>query len=164
MDYHVKPLGKTCAATGQPIEPGSRVVSVLVERDGELQRLDYTRAGWQGPPPGTVGQWQCVAPVPETTAARSIDPEALLGYFEQLLEDANPAQEKLAYVAALYLLQRRRLKLEGARADGELAYLQLVGSRGEGPWEIRDQQLADDEVKQLQAQMHHCLQAEWNAA
>jgi hypothetical protein len=103
-------------------------------------------------------------PVPETSGAKAIDPEALLGYFEQLIEDANPAQEKLAYVVALFLLQRRRLKLEGARMDGELSCLQLSGSRGEGPWEIRDQQLADEEVKRLQAEMHHCLQAEWNAA
>ena len=164
MDYHVRPLGKTCAGTGQPLEPGARVISVLVERNGELQRLDFAATAWQGPPEGAVGQWQCVVPRPEHEQSRPLDPEALLSYFEQVLEDGNPAQERMAYVLALYLLQRRRLRLDGARVDGDIQYLQLVGSRGEGPYEVRDQQLSEAEIKELQAGIHQAVQTEWQAA
>lgn len=164
MEYHFRPLGKSCAGTGQPLEPGAAVISVLVERDGELVRLDYSAAGWQGPPEGMVGQWRSEVPRPVTTSMRTVDPEAMLAYFEQVLEDANPAQEQIAYVLALYLLQRRRLKLEGARGDEDGQFLQLSGSRGEGPYEVRDQQLADDEIKRLQADVHIAMQSEWNAA
>ena len=164
MDYHVRPLGKTCAGTGQTLAPGAKVVSVLVDQEGELTRLDYSTEGWQGPPEGTIGQWTCEVPKPEATDARNVDPGVMLSYFEQVIEDANPAQEQIAYVLSLYLLQRRRLRLEGAREDEGIQYLQLVGSRGEGPYEVRDQQLSDDEIKRLQAEVHVALQSEWNAA
>lgn len=163
MDYHVRPLGKTCAATGEPLSPGDRVISVLVERNGELVRLDYAARNWTAPPEGTVGQWTCQTP-PEESTGRPIDPAALFAFFEQIIEDANPAQEQLAYVLALSLLQRRRLLLEGARVDGDVQYLQLCGSRGEGPYEVRDQQLSDDQMRLLQAELRGALQAEWSAA
>ncbi|MFV0446788.1 MAG: hypothetical protein ACK5Q5_24720 [Planctomycetaceae bacterium] len=164
MEYHVRPLGKTCAGTGRPLEPGSQVISVLVEREGELQRLDYSAEGWPGAPTGTVGQWQSFVPKGEVSSIRTVDPDAMLAYFEQVLEDANPAQEQIAYVLALYLLQRRRLRLDGARNDDDGQFLQLAGSRGEGPYEVRDQQLSDEEIQRLQAEVHLAMQAEWNAA
>jgi hypothetical protein len=164
MDYHIRPLGKTCAGSGQPLEPGTRVFSVLVERSGELVRLDYAAAEWKGAPAGSVGQWQCAVPELDPNKGAVLDPEALLSYFEQVLENANPAQEQLAYVLALFLLQKRRLRLEGSRADGDIQYLQLTGSRGEGPFEVRDQQLPDDEIKRLQGEIGRSLQTEWNAA
>lgn len=163
MEYHVRPLGKTCAATGAVLPPGAAVVSVLVERAGELVRLDYLAEAWTGPPEGTIGQWRCRVP-PAATSSPSADPEALLTFFEQVLEDANPAQEPLAYVLALALLQRRRLRLEGARVEDGIQYLQLAGSRGEGPYEVRDQQLSDETIQRLQGEMQLALQSEWNAA
>ena len=36
---------------------------------------------------------------------KPLDADALMRYFEQLCEDANPAQEKFAYVLSLLLLQ-----------------------------------------------------------
>jgi ParB-like chromosome segregation protein Spo0J len=88
----------------------------------------------------------------------------MLRYFEQLVEDANLTQEKLAYVLALYLLQRRRLRLDGSRAEGDRQLLQLSGTRGEGPWEIRDQQLSADEVARLQTELNQHLEREWTTA
>lgn len=164
MDYHFRPLGKTCSGSGQPLAPGSRVVSVLVDRDGDFVRLDYLAEAWPGEVDGALGQWHCVVPTPEPQRAAAVDPETMLACFEQLLEDANPGQEQLAYVLALFLLQRRRLKLDGSRGDGEIEYLQLSGSRGEGPFEVRDQQLSEGEITRLQAEVTVLLQSEWKAA
>jgi hypothetical protein len=150
MDYHLKPVGRTCAATGGELGPGSTCYSVLVEQGGQLVRLDYSAAGWTGPPEGAVAHWR--ARVPETDGAKPkpLDPDALLHYFEQLCEDANPAQEKFAYVISLLLLQKRRLRLDGSRRDGEIEFLQFLGSQGEGPFEVRDQRLSEVEIAQLQ--------------
>lgn len=162
MDYHLKPIAKTCAATGRELTPGSRCFSALVERDGGPVRFDYTEEGWSGPPEGTIGYWQTRVPSPAETAARPLDPDALMRYFEQLCEDANPAQDKFRYVLALLLLQKRRLKIEGSRQDGETEYLQLGGSRGEGSFEVRDQQLTDEEIAQLQQALNQHLATEWS--
>lgn len=163
MEYHFKPLGKTCAATGGPLQPGSVVQSVLLERQGNFERQDYSAAGWSGMPSGALGRWLCRVPESQRPRETPLDPEALLSYFEQLVEDANPAHDKLRYVLALFLLQRRRLKLDGSRSEDEQSFLQMSGSRGEGPYEIADQQLAEAEIKQLQAEIAQMVNAEWKA-
>ena len=162
MDYHLKPIGKTCAATGKELEPGSTCHSVLIERDGEFVRLDYSEEGWLSSPDEAIGAWQCT--VPEETEAKSkpLDTDSLMRYFEQLVEDANPAQEKFVYVLGLLLLQKRRLKIEGAKQEDDTEYLQLIGSQGEGPFELRDQLLEDDEIKKLQENLNQHLDTEWN--
>lgn len=162
MDYHLRPLGKTCAATGEPLRPGSRCHSVLVERNGQLLRFDYSEQGWSGPPEGTVGQWKCTVPEVSENRPRPLDPHALMRYFEQLAEEANPAQDRMLYIMALLLLQKRRLKLEGSQKDGEIEYLELLGSNGEGPFLVRDQQLGDEEIQELQNALNAHLSTEWN--
>jgi hypothetical protein len=162
MDYHLKPIGKTCAATGAELVPGSTCYSVLVEKDGEFVRVDYSPAGWSGPQEGVVGYWKCVVPHPVQNTAKPLDADALMRYFEQLGEDPNPAQEKFRYVLALLLLQKRRLKVDGSRQDGDIEYLQLSGCRGEGTFEVRDPQLADDEIQQIQQGLNAHLTTEWN--
>ena len=82
-------------------------------------------------------------------------------YFEQLSEEPNLAQEKFRYVLALLLLQKRRLKIEGSRQDGEIQYLQLSGSRGEGQFDVRDHQLSEDEILHLQNDLNAHLATEW---
>ena len=61
-----------------------------------------------------------------------------------------------------YWLQKRRLKLEGSRHDGDIEYLELLGSRGEGVFEVRDQHLTDDEIGQLQQALNAHLATEWS--
>lgn len=163
MDYQLKPLGRTCAATGEDLVPGTLCHCVVVDRDGELVRLDFCEQGWSGPPEGTIGHWRCLVPEPATPRPRTVDPEELMQYFEQLCEDGNPIQEKFRYVIALLLLQKRRLRLDGSRLDGEIEYLQLVGSHGEGPFAVRDQDLQPDEVEALQRELNAQLAAQWAA-
>jgi hypothetical protein len=161
MEYHVKPIGKTCAATGEELVPGSVCHSVLVERDGQWVRLDFSEVGWSGPPEETLGYWRCVVPEP-ATKPRPLDADALMRCFEQMSEEASPAQDKFLYVLALLLLQKRRLRIEGSRRDGEAEYLELIGRHGEGPFEVRDQQLSDEEIERLQRDMIAQLTAEWH--
>ena len=163
MDYHFRPLGKTCSATGKPFAPGSQVVSVLVEQNGVLSRFDYASDAWPGAPDKVIGHWKMQVP-DGPPQRRPIDTEAMLRYFEQLTEDANPGFEKIRYVLALYLLQKRRIRLDGARTEDEITYLNLVGSQGEGPYEVRDQQMAQEEIVQLQAALHQQMETEWQAA
>lgn len=161
MDYHLKSIGKTCAATGQELTPGSECYSVLVEENGQHVRKDFAAAAWTGPPVGTLAFWKATVPTPEQRKPHPLDADALMRYFEQLSEAANPAQEKLKYVLALLLLQKRRLKIEGSRRDGEIELIQFVGSHGEGPYEVRNQQLQEAEISRLQAELNLQLTREW---
>jgi hypothetical protein len=161
MDYHVKPLGKTCAATGKPLVPGSVCHSVLVEREGNLVRLDFSGEGWTGPPAEHLGYWTVDVPPAADPKAIRIDPEAALRYFEQLSEEASPVHERTRYVLALVLLQQRKLKLENVRFDEEDEVLELSGVHGEGNFEVHNYHLDDSETQKLQAELKVQLAMEW---
>ncbi len=161
MDYHLKSIGKTCAETGEELSPGSLCYSALVEKGERYERLDFSEAGWSGPPEDAIGYWKTIIPDNQSTKAAPLDADALMNYFEQLCEDANPVQEKFAYVLSLLLLQKRRLKIDGPRVDGDIEYLIFVGARGEGPFEIRDQNLSEEEIIQLQASLNQHLTSDW---
>ncbi len=141
-----------------------RIHSVLVERDGQLARLDFCNEGWAGPPDGTVGQWRTLVPEPSSTKPRPLDPDALLRCFERMCEEASPANEKFRYVLALLLLQKRKLVISRNRDVDGVQTLEVTGIRGEGPWDVPDRQLADDEVEQLQQDLNAWLATEWSPA
>ena len=164
MDYRFKPISKTCFATGEPLVPGTTCYSLLVEVDGQYERRDFSPEGWSGLPEQSVGFWKCRVPEPEQKHAATVDSEALLQYFEQIVEETNPQQQKICYVLALYLLQRRRLRLDGSRTEDDVEYLVLSGSRGEGPYEVRDHQLPQEEIQELQQSLNQQLTLQWNAA
>ncbi|HTI52167.1 MAG TPA: hypothetical protein VL475_14490 [Planctomycetaceae bacterium] len=161
MEYQFRPIGKKCAATGEELAPGSLCHSVLIERDGELQRLDYSEKGWSGPPEGAIGVWTCQVPKPLEIRHEPLDTNALLRCFEQLSEEANPAREGLRYILALLLMKKRRLRLDSSRTEGADEYWQLSGAHGEGVWEVRDLQTTDEEVHQWQRELNVYLASEW---
>ena len=151
QDYSVKPMGRICAATGQELAPGSLCHSVLVEKNGELLRFDFSEKGWGQPPAGTIAHWRCEAPEAATVAKKTLDPQELMRQFEQFSEESNPAHEKFRYVLALLLVQRRRLKLEGTKVIDDQEFLEVSGTRGEGTFFVRDQQFDESELQELQA-------------
>ena len=150
QEYNVKSVGRTCAGTGQELVPGSLCHSVLVERDGNQLRLDYSEAGWTQPPHGLLAHWRCEVPEPSATVKKALDVNDLMRQFEQLSEEASPAHDKFRYVLTLLLLQRRRLKLDGTKVIDDQEFLEVTGARGEGTFLVPDQQLDDAEVQQLQ--------------
>lgn len=162
VEYQLRPIGKKCAATGEDLVPGEVCHSVVLERDGELARLDYSERGWKGPPEGTLGTWTCLVPKPTQVRREPLDTSALMSCFEQLTEEASPAREGLRYILALFLVKKRRLRLEGSRSEGNEEYLQLAGAQGEGAYEVRDLNPTDEEVQQWQRELNVYLASEWS--
>lgn len=162
MEYQFRPIGKKCAATDEDLVPGSACYSVLVEKDGELQRVDFSENGWKGPPEGALGVWKCVVPKPAEVRHEPLDTTALMTCFEQLTEEASPAREGLRYILALLLVKKRRLRLEGSRTEGEDEYLQLAGAQGEGAYEVRDLDPSDQDIQQWQRELNVYLASEWS--
>lgn len=164
VDYQLKPVSRNCAATNREFVPGEICYSVLVERDGEVCRLDFCEEGWKGPPEDSIAEWKTI--VPDLAARpKTVDTESLMRYFEQLCEDASPAHEQMRYVLALLLLQKRRLRLDGSRTDEEgNQFLEFIGRKSEGPFEVQDSDLTEEEIASLQATLNARLQEELNQA
>jgi len=162
MDYRLKPPSKTCAGTGRPLIPGSICHSVLVEKDGDQVRLDFSDDGWAGPPAGHVGYWKTTVPTLLDVRAQRVDPESAQRYFEQLSEEASPVHDRERYVLALVLLQHRRLQLDNTRFDGDDEILELSGRHGEGSFEVRNLNLPEAETQHLQVELKAHLATEWS--
>lgn len=152
MEYAIRTIGRTCSATGVELTPGSLCRSALVERDGRFERLDYALSAWNGPPEQTIGHWRC-----RVSAAamhlRRLDTDTLMAEFERLEDVGHDQVQRLRYVLALLLLQKKRLELEDSRSEDDVDYLILVGTKGEGPFEVRDEKLDAEEIATIQREL-----------
>jgi hypothetical protein len=160
MEYSIRSIGRTCAATGAELTPGSLCRSVLVERDGRFERLDYLQTSWPGPPEGTVGHWRSRVPVPAAPQARRLDADELMRQFERLEDAGHEQVRRLRYVLTLLLLQKKRLELENSRSEDGIDYLTVVGTKGEGPFEVRDERLAPEELAAAERELLAQIAAE----
>ena len=154
MEYHVRPMGKTCAATGHPFPPGAAVRSALVEDDGRHVRLDFLLSEWAEPPANTVGHWAAKVPDAEPDDDAPLDADDLLNLLDALGDAAdagNDRQVRLRYVLALLLLEEKRVELHEDRESADGRVLVFVGTGGEGPFEVRDLDLPRDEIDGLEA-------------
>lgn len=156
MDYRLKPLGTTCAATGEPLLPGETVVSTAVpseQGDDSVERVDYSITGWatveETAAPDCIAVWQASVPVPAAKKP-GLDPDEQMLRFEQLTEEDAPHQADLVYVLALWLVRKRRLKIgETEEIDG-VSRLNIVGTHGEGTFAIRDRCLSLKDIEAIQ--------------
>lgn len=153
MDFNVRPVSKICASTGQELTPGRPCWSVLIEQDGRIVRQDYSEEAWTGPPDGIIGYWQSLVPERASSSATSFDPDALFEYFLQLCESPNRVELDYQYVLALLLLRKRRLILEESVTVDEQPAMRLIGTGGEGPFDVVERDLTMDRIEELQNQL-----------
>ncbi|MFI4917125.1 MAG: hypothetical protein ACIAS6_11545 [Phycisphaerales bacterium JB060] len=162
-----------CAATGEPLTPGDRIVSILVIEPGEgSHRLDAREAawndGWRPPPRGASGGevvaiWRGVMPTPKDKAdARPVDDEDLVALFDQIAEPQDVQAIELRYVLAWMLVRRRRLRLEGQRRD-QLRVRRVTATGGyidDAPIEVEDPGLDEDQLEQAMERVASLLLGE----
>ncbi|MEQ9406725.1 MAG: hypothetical protein RIK87_03325 [Fuerstiella sp.] len=153
MDFNVRPISKVCAETGEPLVPGEKCWSVLREIDGKIVRLDYSGKVWDGPPDDVIGYWRCEVPAGADADQQKIDADSLFDYFVQLGESPNIVELDYQYVLALLLLRKRRLILEESIEIDDQPGMRLIGSGGEGPFEVVERELTDEQITQLQDQL-----------
>ena len=153
MDFNVRPVGKICAASGQELAAGESCWSVLVEQDGRIVRLDYSDASWSGPPDGVIAYWQNLVPDRASGAAPKLDTDSLFEYFVQLCESPNKVEQDYQYVLALLLMRKRRLLLEESIIVDDHEAMRLIGTSGEGPFEVLERDFSESRIMELQDQL-----------
>jgi hypothetical protein len=127
-EYQIQPNTRRCAATGRELLPGEPYYSVLLDEAGKLVRKDYSRAAWQGPPPGAFSFWAGRIAPPQGRRRPPIDDDLLADCFQRLEGQTEPGRLNFRYVLALLLMRRRRLKFEEAEqgTDGEVLVLRCA--------------------------------------
>ena len=79
----------------------------------------------------------------------------MFDYFLQLNDSPNSVQQQYRYILALLLLRKRRLILEEVLELDDRPVMRLIGSAGEGPFDIPEEELTEEEVTRLQQQLSH---------
>lgn len=153
MEFNIRPAAKCCAKTGQPFRPGDVCWSILIEQQGVLVRQDFSNEAWEGPPPEAIGHWRCQIPESTETNRPKLDADSLFDYFLQLSDSPNIVQQQYRYVLALLLLRKRRLVLEEVVEFDDRPTMRLVGSAGEGPFDVPEEELNEDQIERLQQQL-----------
>ncbi|MBC7966795.1 MAG: hypothetical protein H7Z17_12830 [Fuerstia sp.] len=153
MEFNIRPAAKCCAKTGQPFRPGDVCWSILTEKDGQMVRQDFSSQAWDGPPPETIGHWRSVVPAFTVTTRPKLDADSLFDYFLQLSDSPNIVQQQYRYVLALLLLRKRRLVLEEVLELDDRPTMRLVGSAGEGPFDVPEEELNEEQIDRLQQQL-----------
>jgi hypothetical protein len=156
-DYQIQPNTRRCAASGRELQPGERYYSVLAEEGGKFVRKDYAGDAWQGPPPGAFGFWAGRVPPPQGKRRQPIDDDVLLDCLQRLEGQEEPGRVKFRYVAALLLLRRRRLRLEGVRQDGPQEVLEFRCPRTGARHRVVNPCLQDDEIAAVQEDVFQAL-------
>lgn len=153
MDYHIRPAGRMCAASGRAFRPGESCWSVLLEKSGDVVRQDICDEAWSGPPEGSIGYWRCLAGGTAESQRPKLTADGMFQTFLQLYESPNRVQQQYRYILALLLLRKRRLILEEVVDQDDRPVMRLSGSGGEGPFEIPEEELSETEMLRLQQQL-----------
>ena len=164
--YHIARPSGNCAATGQPLEPGTQIVATLCEREDEgFDRQDFSLDAWEAGarPQRLFSHWRTTVPQPDARRTLIIDDEVLLDLLARLEDDERPARIAFRFVLALILIRRRRLKFVGRKgeAENERWLLRPKGTPPEDPpLEVANPHLSDDDVREITAQLSEILQSE----
>lgn len=168
--YQVSRPTGLCAATGRPLEPGSVCIACLCERpdDEGFDRLDYSLEAWESGtrPPRLFSFWRTTVSRSDDRQRLLVDDEVLMDLFERLADDERPQRAAFRFVLALILMRKRLLRFAGRKAGGEggkewwLMRPKGVGS-DQPPLEVLNPRLADDDVRELTAQLSEVLRGEF---
>lgn len=161
-NYEIARSTGTCAATGQPLVPGSPFVAALVEQEGDegLLRLDYSAEAWDRgerpkPPLLLFGYWRGRYEPGEIRRKPLIESGSLFELFEQLEDAQEPSRLAFRYILALLLLRMKTLRLETTRRDHEppVMILRRAGDALGQVFEVIDPGMNDEQVAQAIEQL-----------
>ena len=166
-EYHVaRPTG-VCAATGRPLEPGANCVATLCEPpdDDGLERRDYSVEAWEasGPPADVFSYWKTTVPDPRERRRLLVDDAVLLDLFESLAGDSRRKRVAYRFILCLLLMRKKLLRYVRRTGQGEderWLMLPKGAPADQGPIEVVNPRLTDDDVRELTDQLGEVLRGE----
>lgn len=153
MEYKLARRANACMACERPFPDGATIVSVILAEGEGFQRRDLCESCFAGPGE-CYSHWRTVKPV-TVEERRKLDFDLAGDFLRRLLRDGDPARAGLAYLLALLLARKRRVKLlDTVRlADGETLRVLLPGEEEDETVGIRVPLLDEAATARLQAEI-----------
>ncbi len=157
-EWKIEKRSRACSLCQRVFRSEEEHYSGIAETEGRFGRRDVCLPCWEKKPE-LFSFWRTRTPRREDRKLENI--AAMTDFFKKLLEKPleEPNRQKIAYLTALLLARKRRLKLHGS-AGGKL--------RIEKTWdgetiEIPDPPISDAELADLRVQMEQLFEIEVGA-
>lgn len=158
FDVEYQRCTRHCAATGRELSPGESIYSALVQKGGDIVRLDYATDQWEGAPDGTVGFWKARMPDANSAKPHWAPNDVMLHYFEQLSE--NQEKQDVRYVLGLLMIRRRILRHEETETDQSGREVMVLHCpRNENEYRLPVVQPEHARIEQIQEELAKFLQS-----
>ncbi len=151
-----------CAVSGRELAEGEEFYAVLFDRNGTLERVDYSLGSWAGPPEGAFCFWRSRVPVREKKKVVWVDDDVLINLFVRLADEKDELKIRFRFVLALLLMRKRLLKYEQTMRDGDREHWQMrfVRDPSGGVHLVENPQLSDAQIEAISAQLRAILAGE----
>ncbi len=156
-EYKLQRRASACMACARPYADAEWIVSAI-HPDGEgFLRRDLCETCFDGAGEAH-SHWRARQPIaPEER--RRLDFDLAMSFFHRLVREADPAREAIAYLLALLLSRKRRVKIRQSRQlpEGELLTVLVPGDEEEQTILLRAPRLSAADVEPLQAEIEQLL-------
>ena len=157
-EWKIEKRRRACSLCARPFGSEEDHYSGIAEVEGRFERRDVCLPCWDKKPE-LFSYWRTRTPKLEERRLENV--QAMTDFFKKLLEKPleDPNRQKIAYLTALLLARKRKLKLAGS-SGGRL--------RIEKGWdgetiEIPDPPISDAELSDLRVQMDQLFEMELGA-
>ncbi len=156
-----KPQG-TCAYTNEPINPGDKMMAMVVESPAGLDRLDYKLEAWdQDDQSKALAFWQTVMPAPDQVKKKLfVDDEVLCTLFEKLSETTEENKIQFRFILGLILMRKRLLVYESSQIVNGNEEWTMRRKGKEDRFTMINPRLNEEQVKSVSAQLGEIMNEE----
>ncbi len=154
-EWKIDKRGRGCSRCGRAFRSEEEHYSGIAEAEGRFVRRDLCRECWEGRPE-LFSFW--ATRMPKLSERKLENVAAMVDFFKKLVEKPleDPTRQKIAYLTALLLARKRRLKFAGSRGGR----LRIEKSWDGETVEIPDPPISDAELDDLRAQMEQIFEIE----
>ena len=134
LNFDFRGSSKRCSKCDRVLNPGEEFYSVLIEKNDETVRLDFSSDCWDGPPDDCIGWWKTKVDQLDSGRVHWAPREVLLAFFDQVRE--QPELADCAYITALLLVQKKILTTRESLKEPDSNLLCLENKRDSLHYEV----------------------------
>ena len=158
-EYKVGRCTRVCHAQSRPLREGEWYYSVVLEKDEDFERREYSAESWTGPPEDAIGWWKNRMPKSDEKKQVLAPPEVLIDLLRQM--EAVPARAKSRYLLALMLMRRKLVRSESGGDGDSSKQILRVEVVADGSWiDVPVCEISRAEAEPLREELNELLYCE----
>lgn len=157
QEWQIQRRGERCAQTGRAFEDGEAFYTVLMSREGTLERQDLCEQAWKERGESADKPfcfWRSKFQLPPPATPDSLPKENAETLLRGYLEGGHPEHARACYILALMLERKRLLRpIETREDDPEDRLLVYEHVKTGDTFVVRDPRLRMDQLAEVQAEV-----------